>query len=212
MKALLGKKLGMTQIFDAEGNVAQVTVIEAGPCVVTQLKTKPKDGYSAIQLGFGTAKKQSRPLMGHLKASNSNPTVIQEVRIKDVVSKDELDEATAEEELKVGSIIDVNAFTVGDKVQVTGVSKGKGFAGTVKRHNFSTGPKTHGSRNYRKHGSIGSGFPENVMKGLRMAGRMGGDQVTVKNLKIILVDIENNLLAVSGAVPGPKKGIVMVKG
>lgn len=217
MKALIGKKLGMAQIFDEEGNVQRVTLIEAGPCVVTQVKTKVSDGYNAIQIGFGQAKHISRPLMGHLKAANASPQVIKEVRVADIDpaqadAANEASEATAELNLKVGAKLDVTSFEVGDKIQVTGTSKGKGFAGTIKRHNFHRGPKTHGSHNYRAPGSIGAGYPQHVMKGMRMAGRMGGDQVTVRGMKVILVDAERNLLAVSGAVPGPRKGIVMVKG
>ena len=216
MKALIGRKIGMAQIFNEEGNVERVTLIEAGPCVITQIKTKSKDGYNAVQIGFGEAKHPSRPQMGHLKAANANPAVMREVRMNDIdASKDDA-EASAEVEtatldLKVGSRLEVNAFEVGDKVQITGTSKGKGFAGTVKRHNFTTGPKTHGSHNYRAPGSIGSGYPEHVFKGMRMAGQMGAERVTIRGSKVILVDAARNILAVRGAVPGPRKGIVMVK-
>jgi large subunit ribosomal protein L3 len=217
MKALLGTKLGMTQVFNADGNVMRVTLIQAGPCVVTQIKTKEQDGYNAVQLGFGEAKHQAKPQVGHLKDSGSNARVMREVRIKDVEAKHPqakaklaaADEAMA---LAVGTQIDVTAFETGDKVQVTGTSKGKGFAGTIKRHNFSRGPKTHGSHNYRAPGSIGSGYPEHVFKGMRMAGRMGQEQVTVVGLKVVVVDAGLGVLAVSGAVPGPKRGVVMVRG
>lgn len=216
MKALIGRKLGMTQIFDSEGNVERVTLIEAGPCIVTQVKTKTKDGYNAVQLGFGTAKQQARPQMGHLKAANANPAVMREIRMRDLDASEVTAPAEGEEEitelgLKVGAKLEVNEFEVGDKVQISGTSKGKGFAGTVKRHNFATGPKTHGSHNYRAPGSIGSGYPEHVFKGMRMAGHMGSEQVTVRGSKVILVDSERNVLAVRGAVPGPRKGIVVVK-
>jgi large subunit ribosomal protein L3 len=217
MKALLGTKLGMTQIFDADGNIVQATVIAAGPCVVTQVKTDATDGYNAIQIGFGDAKHQKRPQMGHLKAANTNAKYLREVRLPDVDPTNKHAEAEVEAEsndlkLTVGTQIDVTTFEIGDKVQVTGTSKGKGFAGTVKRHNFATGPKTHGSHNYRAPGSIGSGYPQHVFKGMRMAGRMGGEQVTVKGLKIVVIDAEAGLLAVSGAVPGPRRGLIMVKG
>ena len=217
MKALLGKKLGMTQLFDESGNVARVTLIQAGPCVVTQVKTKDTDGYNAVQIGFGEAKHQPKPQAGHQKAAGSNSSDMREIRIKDVQPghpNAKAHEASAAEAmaLEVGAQIDVTAFEAGDNIQVTGVSKGKGFAGTIKRHNFTTGPKTHGSHNYRAPGSIGSGYPEHVFKGMRMAGRMGHDQVTVKGLKVVVVDAKLGVLAVSGAVPGPKRGLVMVRG
>ncbi|MDF2461110.1 MAG: rplC [Candidatus Saccharibacteria bacterium] len=217
MKALLGTKLGMTQLFDADGNVARVTLIQAGPCVVTQVKTTERDGYNAVQIGFGDAKHQPKPQAGHLKASGSNARVTREVRINDVQPNHpeaKTHEAAAAEALalEVGAQIDVTAFEAGDEIQVTGTSKGKGFAGTIKRHNFSRGPKTHGSRNYRAPGSIGAGYPEHVFKGMRMAGHMGHEQVTVAGLKVVVVDEKLGVLAVSGAVPGPKKGLVMVRG
>lgn len=217
MKALLGTKLGMTQLFDADGNVARVTLIQAGPCVVTQVKTADKDGYNAVQIGFGEAKHQPKPQAGHQQAAGSNARVMREVRIKDVQAthpaakqrQAAADEALA---LAVGTKLDVTTFEAGDEIQVTGTSKGKGFAGTIKRHNFSRGPKTHGSRNYRAPGSIGSGYPEHVFKGMRMAGRMGHEQVTVTGLKVVVVDEKLGVLAISGAVPGPKRGLVMIQG
>ena len=217
MKALLGTKLGMTQLFDESGNVARVTLIQAGPCVVTQIKTKDTDGYNAVQLGFGDHKHQPKPQAGHQKAAGSNARSMREIRLKDVEAghpeaKTREASLAAAMELTVGSTLDVTTFEVGDAVQVTGTSKGKGFAGTIKRHNFTTGPKTHGSHNYRAPGSIGSGYPEHVFKGMRMAGRMGHDQVTVKGLKVVIVDQALGLLAISGAVPGPKRGLVMVRG
>jgi large subunit ribosomal protein L3 len=217
MKALIGQKVGMTQIFDDEGNVARVTLIQAGPCVVTQVKTMEKDGYNAVQIGYGEAKHQARPQMGHLKAANANAKYLREIRLPEL----DANEAGVDEEvevenndlgLKVGSKLEVTTFEVGDKVQITGTSKGKGFAGTVKRHNFATGPKTHGSHNYRAPGSIGSGYPEHVIKGMRMAGQMGNKRVTVRGVKVILVDAERKILAVRGQVPGPRRGIVVVKG
>lgn len=199
MKALIGRKVGMTQIFNEEGNVQRITVIEATPNVVTQLKTIEKDGYMAVQLGFGDAKKPAKPQAGHMKASGIMSNTLREIRVEDAG------------ELNVGAKLDVNTFELGDSVQITGTSKGKGFAGTIKRHNFHRGPKTHGSHNYRAPGSIGAGYPQHVFKNMRMAGRMGGDQVTVKGAKIALVDLERNLIGITGAVPGPRKGIVIVR-
>jgi large subunit ribosomal protein L3 len=217
MKALLGTKLGMTQLFNADGNAMRVTLIQAGPCVVTQVKTKESDGYNAVQIGFGEAKHALKPQVGHQKAAGSNAKFMREIRIDDVQAghpKAKSQTQAAEEALalSVGTQIDVTTFEAGDEVRVTGTSKGKGFAGTVKRHNFATGPKTHGSHNYRAHGSIGSGYPEHVFKGMRMAGRMGHEQVTVTGLKVVIVDPALGLLAISGAVPGPKRGLVMVRG
>lgn len=207
MKALIGRKIGMTQIFGEDGRVRQVTIVEAGPCVITQLKTAENDGYQAMQIGFGAAKHPAKPQAGHATYDDKTPAIMREVRL----DKTEADAAQASE-IKVGDTIDASIFEVGDTIEVVGTSKGKGFAGTVKRHNFATGPKTHGSHNYRAPGSIGAGYPQHVFKGMRMAGRMGGDRKTVKNLQIVHVDVANNLLAISGAVPGPRKGIVMVKG
>ncbi|HSX41564.1 MAG TPA: 50S ribosomal protein L3 [Candidatus Saccharimonadales bacterium] len=210
MKALLGRKLGMTQLFDEDGNVARVTIVEAGPCVVTQVKTAANDGYGALQIGFGVAKNPAKPQEGHAKSAGVIPAKLAEVRTDQIVA--DVETAEGEQPAKVGTKLDVSLFEVGDKVQVIGTSKGKGFAGTVKRHNFSTGPKTHGSHNYRAPGSIGAGYPQHVFKGQKMAGQMGGDRVTTKGLKIVRIDTEGNLLAIKGAVPGPKKGIVMIQG
>lgn len=217
MKALLGTKLGMTQLFDESGNVARVTLIQAGPCVVTQVKTQDLDGYNAVQIGFGEAKHQPKPQAGHLKAADANSRTVREIRIKDVQmthpdAKSRVANNEAAMALAVGSTLDVTTFEVGDAVEVTATSKGKGFAGTIKRHNFSRGPKTHGSRNYRAPGSIGSGYPEHVFKGMRMAGHMGHERVTVTGLKVVVVDAKLGVIAISGAVPGPKRGLVMIKG
>lgn len=216
MKALIGRKLGMTQLFDAAGNVVRATIIEAGPCKVTQVKTRATDGYNAVQLGFGHAKKLNRPLMGHLKAANADPEIIREFRVEDIegaspTAEESTEQAVADLELKVGDSLTVAAFEVGDVVKVSGTTKGKGFAGTIKRHNFKRGPKTHGSHNYRAPGSIGSMYPQSVIKGMRMAGRMGGSKATIKGLKVVLVDPEKNLIGLSGGVPGPTKGMVMVE-
>lgn len=217
MKALLGTKLGMTQLFNEDGTAMRVTLIQAGPCVVTQVKTKESDGYNAVQIGFGEAKHTAKPQVGHLKAAGTEVKFMREVRIDDVQASHphaKVQTAAAEEALAlaVGTQLDVTTFEAGDEVRVTGTSKGKGFAGTIKRHNFSRGPKTHGSRNYRAPGSIGSGYPEHVFKGMHMAGRMGHEQVTVSGLKVMVVDPGLGVLAISGAVPGPKRGLVMVRG
>ncbi|RWZ79552.1 MAG: 50S ribosomal protein L3 [Candidatus Chaera renei] len=200
MKALIGTKIGMTQLLGEDGVATPVTLIKAGPCVVTQLKNHASDGYDAVQIGFGEAKRPSKSLAGHLKKAEATAKTLKEVRLSEP------------SQAKLGDKIDVSIFAVGDLVNVTGISKGKGFAGTVKRHNFTTGPKTHGSMNYRKPGSIGSMYPQKVFKGKKMAGRMGHQQVTVRNLKIALVDAENNLVAVKGAVPGPRRSQLMLVG
>ena len=202
-KKIIGKKIGMTSIFDEAGNVIPVTVIEAGPCTVTQIKTIDNDGYDAIQLGYGDAKKLSKPQGGHLQKLKNQVKhkTLREYR----VNKEEND-------LKVGDRVSVDLFNVGDVVSVNGVSKGKGFAGTIKRHNFHRGPKTHGSHNYRAPGSIGSGYPEHVFKGQKLPGQMGAENVTVKNLKVVTIDVEKNVIALKGAIPGPKRGIVIIKG
>jgi large subunit ribosomal protein L3 len=207
MKALLGRKLGMTQLFDENGNLARVTIVEAGPCVVTQVKTQERDGYTAVQIGFGTDKKAAKPQAGHATHDGATPKVLREVRgaVANVAT------AEGEDRCKVGDQLKADVFAIGDAVEVVGTSKGKGFAGTVKRHNFATGPKTHGSHNYRRPGSIGSGYPEHVFKGMRMAGQMGGERVTAKGLKIVHVDSAQNLLAISGSIPGPRKGVVMIQ-
>jgi len=202
MAALLGKKIGMTQVFQEDGRVERVTVVEAGPCHVTGIRTFDRDGYEAVQLGFGatTEKRLTRAELGHLKKADA-PALrhVKEFR----------DEAA---ELQVGDTVTVEAFEKGQTVKVSGTSKGKGFQGTVKRHNFSRGPVTHGSHNVRAPGSIGaSATPSRVFKGVRMAGRLGGKRVTQVGLKVHEVDAENNLLLVKGAVPGPKNGIVEIR-
>lgn len=201
MQGLITRKLGMTSTITEDGNVAAVTLLMATPNTITQIKDAEKDGYSALQLGFEKAKQLSKPLTNHLKKAKADSKVIREFRI------DELPE-----EIKVGDTVSADVFSVGDQVSVTGISKGKGFAGTIKRHNFHRGRKTHGGRSYRRPGSIGSMYPQKIFKGKKMAGQMGHTQVTTKNLKIALVDTENNVIGVIGAVPGPKKGIVLVKG
>jgi len=202
MKALLGTKIGMTQIISEEGKAIPVTLIQAGPVTVTQVKSVDIDGYNAVQVGFDLGKNLSKAVAGHVNAAKVTPKYIREFRVD-----------TLPEDLTVGSVIDVNTFNLGDVVDATGTSKGKGFAGTVKRHNFATSKSTHGGNgNVRKVGSIGSMYPQKVFKGKRMAGRMGHDQVTVKNLVVSYIDIENNLIGLRGAVPGPKKGLIVIGG
>ena len=201
MKALLGTKIGMTQIISEDGRAVPVTLIQAGPVTVTQVKTVETDGYNAVQVGFGEGKNLSKAVAGHLKAANVTPKFIREFRVED-----------ASEDLTVGSTIDVTAFELGDVVDATGISKGKGFAGNIKRHNFERHRKTHGGKgNTRKPGSIGSMYPQKVFKGKRMAGRMGQDRVTTQNLKIQKIDAESNLLLIKGAIPGARGGLVTVK-
>ena len=199
-EGLLGRKIGMTRIFDEHGEVIPVTIIEAGPCYVTQIKTVEKDGYNAIQLGFGEAKRLNKPQQGHLK---DLPPVryLRELRTDDA------------SRYKVGQVLDVGLFQVGELVDIVGISKGRGFAGVVKRHGFRGGPKTHGqSDRQRAPGSIGSGStPGWVIKGMRMAGHMGVARVTVQNLRVVMVDPERNLLAVKGGVPGAPKGLLFIK-
>jgi large subunit ribosomal protein L3 len=200
MKALLGTKIGMTQILQEDGVAVPVTLIQAGPCTVTQVKTVESDGYSAVQLGYGEGKNLSNAVAGHVKAAGTSPKYLREFR-----------DVELEEEQKVGSKVDVSAFEVGDHVDVTGTSKGKGFAGNVKRNNFATSKRTHGGKGYvRKPGSIGSMYPQKVFKGKRMAGQMGAERVTVKNLAVALIDTENNLIGLKGAVPGPRRGLVII--
>jgi large subunit ribosomal protein L3 len=206
MKGILGKKVGMTQIFDQRGEVVPVTVIEAGPCFVAQIKTDERDGYSAVQMGFGEAKTKSltRPQLQHLEKSNL-PALrfLREIRMP----------ADAIAQFEEGQRVTVDLFEEGEFVDVTGTSKGRGFAGVVKRHGFSGGPKTHGqSDRLRTPGSIGAcTTPGRVFKGKRMPGRMGGERVTVQGLKVVMVDPERNLLAVRGAVPGAKNGLLMIR-
>jgi len=204
LKGLIGKKIGMTQIFDESGAAVPVTLIETGPCFVVQIRTKEVEGYSAVQLGFGEVKPKrlTGGQLGHLKKNNIAPVrYLREFRVKEAG-------VVEGEEIKVDKV-----FAKGAHVDVIGTSKGKGFAGTVKRHNFMTSRHTHGGQgDVRKIGSIGSMYPQHVFKGKRMAGRMGHDRVTVKNLVVTYIDAENNLIGLRGAVPGPKKGLVIIGG
>jgi large subunit ribosomal protein L3 len=201
IQGLIGKKLGMSQIFDDTGLAHPVTVLEVGPCVVTQIKTPERDGYSAVQLGFGLDKRLNRPERGHRQGSGFMSRTLREVSASDTA------------DMAVGQVITADAFAEGELVDVTGTSKGRGFQGVVKRHGFRGGPKTHGqSDRLRAPGSIGSSAtPGRVFKGLRMAGRMGNDRVTVQNLKVLRVDPERNLLLVQGSVPGANESLVLVR-
>jgi large subunit ribosomal protein L3 len=199
LQGIIGKKLGMTQLFSDDGRVEAVTVIEAGPCTVTQVKTAANEGYSAAQLGFGEAKRLKAPQRGHLKELGQFK-YLREFRVDDT------------ESIEVGQKVDVSLFQPGDLVDVTGVSKGKGFAGVVKRYHFAGGPKTHGqSDRHRAPGSIGATTsPGRVFKGTRMAGHMGNRRVTVQRLEIFEADPERNLLLVKGAVPGARNGLLII--
>ncbi|MCC6830115.1 MAG: 50S ribosomal protein L3 [Thermoleophilia bacterium] len=204
MAAIIGRKLGMTQVFAEDGARVTLTVIEAGPCPVTQVKTPETDGYSAVQLGFGQTKPKqlNRPELGHLKKSGAPP----------LKHLHEFAPGEVGEGLELGDIVTVSHFMSGEMVRVTGVSKGKGYQGTIKRHNFKRGPKSHGSHNIRQPGSIGAAaYPARVFKGIRMSGHMGARQVTQRGLQVVGADPERNLLLVKGSVPGGKNGIVIVR-
>ena len=200
LRGFLGKKIGMSQVFRDNGELVPVTVIQAGPCAVTQIKNQKTDGYNAIQLGFGATKNLNKPERGHLK--NNEP-----VKHLREVKTDSLDEYS------VGQQISVEIFEVGEKIDVIGTTKGRGFAGTMKRHGFHGGPKTHGqSDRARAPGSIGGGTtPGKVYKGLKMAGHMGNERVTIKNLEILQIDQDRNLLVVKGGVPGAPNGLLIIR-
>ena len=203
VSTILGRKLGMTQVWDENDNVVPVTVIQAGPCTVSQVKTKATDGYDAVQIGFGgiSAKHVNKPMAGHFAKAGVEPMkFLREVRVENG------------EEHKCGDVVTVADFSDVKSVDVTGTSKGKGFQGTIKRWNFSRGPMAHGSRNQREPGSIGQcAYPARVRKGLHMAGHMGNERVTVKNLKLVRVDAEQNLMLIKGAVPGGKNALVSIR-
>ncbi len=202
MSAILATKLGMTQVFQEDGSVARVTVLEAGPCPVTAVRSSERDGYDAVQLAFGQAKEKhiSRPELGHLKKADA-PPMRHLVEFRD-----------ADAELKLGESVTVESFEVGARVKISGTSKGKGFQGTIKRHNFGRGPKSHGSHNVRAPGSIGaSATPARVLKGIRGPGQMGSRRVTQRGLEVVAVDQQRNLLLVRGSVPGPSGGVVEVR-
>lgn len=204
MKALITRKVGMTSTIADDGVVTAVTLLSASPCVITQVKTSETDGYTSVQIGAEEARESlvNKAQQGHFKAAGILPKVIREIRVDEIT-----------EDLKVGEKINPEVFSVGDVINVTATSKGKGWAGTIKRHNFHRQRKTHGGKgNTRKPGSIGSMYPQHIFKGKKMAGQMGHDQVTVKNLKIALIDTELGVIGVTGAVPGPRKGIVVIRG
>ncbi len=201
-KGLIGRKLGMTQVFDEKGNVIPVTVVELGPCAVVQKKTVENDGYKAVQLGFEDKKvtRTNKPMKGHFdKADVAPKKVLKEFRLED------------DSNLNVGDIIKADIFAAGEKVDVVGTSKGKGTAGVIKRWNFSRLKETHGTGPVARHaGSLGVIDPARIFKGKKMAGHLGAERVTIQNLDVVKVDVENNIIAIKGAIPGPKKGIVMV--
>jgi len=201
IQGMVGRKLGMTQVFDDNGVALPVTVIECGPNVVTQIRTEEKDGYEAVQLGFGISKRLNRPEQGHRKASGFMSDVLREVTASDL------------DGIEVGQQIKADTFAAGELVDVTANSKGRGFQGGMKRHGFRGGPKTHGqSDRWRAPGSIGSSAtPGRVYKGLKMAGHMGNNRVTVQNLEVVRVDTDRNLLLIKGSVPGPSKGLVTIR-
>lgn len=202
MKALITRKVGMTSTIAEDGAVQAVTLLAVSDHTVLHHKTDEKDGYTAVQVGTGTTKKLSKSVAGHVKNAQVMPQIIREFRLQDIP-----------EELSVGSKISADVFSVGDAVQATGISKGKGWAGTIRRHNFHRQRKTHGGKgNTRKPGSIGSMYPQHIFKGTKMSGQLGHDQVTIKGLKVALVDTELGVIGVTGAVPGPRKGIVVLKG
>jgi large subunit ribosomal protein L3 len=203
MAAILAKKLGMTQVFQEDGRVARVTVLEAGPCPVTAVRTVERDGYEAVQLAFGLAREKhlSKAELGHLKKADA-PPMRHLVEFRDEAG-----------ELQLGETVTVESFAVGGRVKVAGTSKGKGFQGTIKRHNFASGPKSHGSHNVRAPGSIGaSATPSRVLRGLRGPGHMGSRRATQKGLEVVAVDAERNLLMVRGSVPGARGSVVEVRG
>jgi large subunit ribosomal protein L3 len=200
---LIGRKLGMTRVFEDDGTVVPVSVIEATPNTLTRLRTPELDGYAALQLGAGIARRQTKPVAGqfkHLEREQQKPARVREFRVDST------------EGYEIGQTLDVSLFEVGELVDVTGVSKGKGFAGTIARHNFKRGPKTHGSNNYRQPGSVGAGTtPGRVFKGTRMSGHMGDEQVTVKKMQVVKIDADRNLLLVKGAVPGARNALLLVR-
>lgn len=198
MKVLLGTKLGMTRIFDETGRAIPVTAIEAGPCVVTQIKTSESDSYSAVQIGFKSTKKANKPETGHTKSLDETPRHLREFRMEEIA------------DFNLGQVLTCEEFEVGNLLKLSATSKGKGFSGVIKRHHFHRGPETHGSDHHRAPGSIGSMFPQHVLKGQKMPGRMGNERVTVRKVQIAEVDLKQNLLFVKGPVPGVPGGLVEI--
>jgi large subunit ribosomal protein L3 len=201
VKALIARKLGMISATLDNGAVNAVTLLSVSPNVITQIKSTDSDGYNAVQVGAGESKKPGKAMAGHLKASKATPSILREFIINELP-----------EGMNVGTQLKADVFNIGDIVKVTGLSKGKGWAGTIKRHNFHRGRKTHGGGSYRRPGSIGSMYPQKIFKGKKMAGQLGHERVTVKNLKVAIVDTDMNVIGLTGAVPGPKKGIVLIEG
>jgi large subunit ribosomal protein L3 len=201
-KGILGKKLGMTRIFDAQGRAVPVSVVETGPCVVLQKKTTERDGYNAIQLGFGAVREKlvNKPLQGHFAKAGVKPVRhIREFRVENI------------DDYQVGQELKADIFNEGEAVDVIGVSKGKGFAGGIKRHGFHRGSMKHGSKYHRRPGSLAAKGPARVFKGRKLPGRLGGKRVTVQNLKVVRVDPDRNLLLIQGAIPGPRKSLVIIR-
>jgi large subunit ribosomal protein L3 len=203
VKAILGKKIGMTQVFKEDGTILPLTLVQAGPCIVTGVRTDTKDGYNALQLGFQETNKLKKATLGQFKKSNFTPRYVKEFRSEDENLVDQF---------KVGDKLLVDQFESGNSVTVSGISKGKGFAGTIKRHNFHRGPKTHGSRSYRRPGSIGSMYPQKIFKGKKMSGRMGSNQTSIHNVNIFSIDSTKNILSVIGPLPGSKNSLIIIKG
>ncbi|GAB6153012.1 50S ribosomal protein L3 [Desulfosporosinus burensis] len=201
-KGILGKKIGMTQVFTTEGRVVPVTVVEAGPCPVVQKKTVATDGYNAIQVGFSMLREtlSNKPRKGHFQKASLKPMrYVREFKVADV------------ESYEIGQEIKADLFAVGDKLDVVGTSRGKGFAGMIKRHNASRGPMAHGSKYHRRSGSLGAKGPARVFKGRELPGRMGGERITVQNLEVIRVDVDKNLILIKGSVPGANKSLLILK-
>jgi large subunit ribosomal protein L3 len=201
VKALIATKLGMTSTISDDGVVEAITLLSVGDHTVISHKTEEKDGYTAVQVGTLEAKRLSKSVTGHVKNSNVMPKVIREFRIDEIP-----------EELSVGAKYSTDVFSVGDEIQARGLTKGKGWAGTIRRHNFHRGRKTHGGRSYRRPGSIGSMYPQHIFKGTKMAGQLGHANRTVRGLKVAMVDTERGIIGVTGSVPGPKKGLIILKG
>jgi large subunit ribosomal protein L3 len=202
MKSLITRKIGMTSTISEDGVVRAVTLLAVGEHTVLQHKTAERDGYTAVQVGSEVAKKLSKSVAGHVKMAKVMPKIIREFRVSEIP-----------QDLNVGSKISADVFSVGDIVHVTGLTKGKGWAGTIRRHNFHRQRKTHGGKgNTRKPGSIGSMYPQHILKGTKMAGQLGHEQITVRNLEVALVDTELGVIGVTGAVPGPRKGVLILKG
>src|SRR5579884_1085038 len=201
MKALITRKIGMTSTINQDGTLDAVTLLSYKDHTVISHKTQEKDGYAAVQVGTDETKKLPKSLSGHVKKAKAMPKIIKEFRVNEIP-----------EELSVGDKFSADVFNVGDTVSATGISKGKGWAGTIKRHNFHRGRKTHGGRSYRRPGSIGSMYPQHIFKGTRMAGQLGHEQITIRGLKVALVDMEQGVIGIRGAVPGPRKSLVILIG